>query len=92
MGLFTKYKISPLLSLEIAAFSTAGSSLNENCSVVDKEDVSSLPTACAFIDEQAEIQKLIELYIQLVQKDAADFLAMQQKVQLADRLQASRLK
>ncbi len=92
MGLFSKYKISPKLSLEIAAFKTAGSSLNESCSVVDSSSVSSLPAACAFIDEQTEIQKLIELYIQLVQKDAADFLAMQQKVQLADRSQAGRLR
>lgn len=91
MAAASNYSIRSELVQELAAFRTAGSALNENAFLLDG-DASKLPTVCAFIDENREIQKLFDLYMQLVQKDAAEFESLYQQICASDRSQAGRLK
>ncbi len=80
-----EFKISKALSSEIATLKTKGSAINDDFSAATTDDVSSLSAAVAFVKEQKQIKQMLELYSQLLVKDANDLAEMVKTVEAADQ-------
>ena len=67
-----EFKVSDAITPQIAEFRRAGNGLKDGYAKTDDEGVSTLDTANAYIRQQEKLYALIDLYNQLVQKDAKD--------------------
>lgn len=81
----SEFKVTSGVDAQIAAFKTAGENLNDGFSATGSDGVSTLSTAMAAIAEQKAIRKLLNLYIQLITKDAADLTEMVETARKADQ-------
>lgn len=80
-----EFKISKALSSEISTLKSKGEAINDGYSATPTDGVSTLSAAVAFINEQKDIKKMLELYGQLLAKDANDLTEMVKSVEEADK-------
>lgn len=65
------------LALQLNALSLSGGLIDTDVSGVTSEGVETLSTSLKYIEQHKQIAELMDLYKQLVQKDAADIKAAQ---------------
>ena len=71
-----EFKITSELDAQVADFLSAGGQINQSFSASSTDGVETLAAACAFVDEQKKLRKLMALYAKLVAKDAQDLASM----------------
>ena len=76
---------------EVNSFAGAGKNLNNGYEATDSAGVSTLSAAVAFVKQHEQIMSLIESLSALVDKDARDLVAMQQKAFEMDSKLASEM-
>lgn len=79
-----EFKIQPGLRTEINTLKASGATLPDIVAPLEKEGVSSLKTAMEYSRERTRLFQLMELYLQLLQKDAKDLNQMMDTAILAD--------
>lgn len=67
-----EFKVSDSITPQIADFRKAGNQLNDSYAKTDADGVNTLNAANAYISQQDKLRALLDLYNQLVQKDAKD--------------------
>lgn len=80
-----EFKITKALSSEISTLQSDGNAINDGFKATPSDDVSSLSAAMEFIKEQKQIKQMLELYSQLLVKDANDLTEMVKTVEAADQ-------
>lgn len=88
----TEFLFSLHYLAEVSAFARAGQKLNNGYTSPDSSAVASMTTATAYCEQQNKIRSLMERYVSLIQKDAADLKALQREAQVMDRTLAAKLR
>lgn len=81
-----EFKLRPALNFEIQVAKMAAEKINENYAAVDDDEVNTLKTSVAIIEQHKKIKGLLELYKQLVKRDMADLSAMADEANRLDDL------
>ena len=79
-----EFKITRSFDAEVGALKAGAQAINEMFAAASSDGVDSLPTARAFIQEQAQLKELLALYASLVEKDARDLTKMIADVRAMD--------
>lgn len=89
----SEFKVNIALLGEVSAFSKTGADINSSVSAVDlSAGISTLKAGTRFVNENNSIIDLMNLYQQLVIKDADDLLIMNNKVNLLDNYIAKNIR
>lgn len=72
------------LVLQLDALNSAGESINIDVSSITSDGVETLNTSLKYIEQHKQIADLMDLYKQLIAKDAKDIKAMQNAVSQLD--------
>lgn len=79
------------VSNEISSLTSSGVALNNDFSEISADSVSTLDTAVKYIDQHGQIAELLNLYKQLIIKDASDLSQTMETVSTTDLLLSNNL-
>lgn len=79
------------VSNEISSLTSSGAALNSDSSEISADSVSTLNTAVKYIDQHGQIAELLNLYKQLIIKDASDLSQTMETVSTTDLLLSNNL-
>ena len=88
----TEFKIADALEDEITALQNAGNALRDVSNSISDNNVSTLKTAVRFAVEHQAIMDLVDLYRQLVDKEASDLREMKRTAEELDETIAGKLR
>lgn len=88
-----EFKVSDSLTGEISAFRSTGASLNDGTAKVEMgPGIATLKTGRRFVKEHSSIIQLMQLYQQLIAKDAEDLMKMKEAADTLDETIASTIR